>query len=1015
MAVFTAKSQTAIAPVAGDGTSGNPYQIATLDNLYWLSQSDTAWDKNYIQTANINAAETHNWNISGTDTLGFSPIGNNTIKFTGTYNGKEHIIDSLFINRPNSNNVGLFGYANYSEIDSVGVLNVNLTGKGFSGALIGYSYHSNVNTCYSTGNVVGGEAYGGIGYSGGLIGRIELSTIYNCYSSVDIYSDFDYIGGFSGFNYQSTIYNCYSTGNVIGGNYVGGFIGTNSGNNAIIYTSYSTGDVGGAYIAGFCALNKYDAVIHDCYCNGEVTSIASDYSGGFVAMQSQDSPSIYNCYSTSVVHSALGFIGNLSDGTVSNSFWDTEVSGQASSAGGTGKTTAEMQTLTTYTDSTWDFVGETANGTNDYWDMNACLSAYPTLSWQVFETPIGSGTTVDPYQIATLADLRWLSENSCVWDKHFIQTADINAAETHNWNISGSDTLGFSPIGNITIRFTGTYNGQGHIIDSLFIDRPSSDNLALIGMMNSSIVENVGLINVNITGNNNIAGIVGENWFSALISNCFCTGNINGNMCVGGIAGINYLGTISNSYSSVNINGFKYVGGVTGRNFTNANVNNCYSVGLVVGTSYVGGLIGGNTTSTTTNSFWDTETSGQATSAGGTGLTTAEMQTLTTYTDSTWDFVGETANGTNDYWDMSVCLNGGYPYLSWQTNLSFTTPAGSGTTAEPYQIATLADLRWLSENSCVWDKNFIQTADINATETHNWNISGSDTLGFSPIGNLTSEFAGTYNGQGHIIDSLFINRPTESFIGLFGYIEYTEIDSLGMTNANILGFGRVGMLVGLGNNYSTINACYTSGNVESDYNYVGGIIGRSLATIVKNSYSSGNVIGNNYAGGITCETAANSTIENCYSNCEVNANLTNVGGLIGELNTGTITNSFYNTDSTATSAGGTGLTTAEMQQMCVYADSTWDFMLETVNGTNDIWGLNANENGGYPFLSWQAYAHTESCCGYVDLENPVLSTQNTTIYLDATGNATLIADSVIISASDNCTISDTTLSQELFT
>jgi hypothetical protein len=90
-------------------------------------------------------------------------------------------------------------------------------------------------------------------------------------------------------------------------------------------------------------------------------------------------------------------------------------------------------------------------------------------------------------------------------------------------------------------------------------------------------------------------------------------------------------------------------------------------------------------------------------------------------------------------------------------------------------------------------------------------------------------------------------------------------------------------------------------------------------------------------------------------------------------------------------------------------------MIETVNGTNDIWGLNANENGGYPFLSWQGYTHTESCCGYVDLENPVLSTQNTSIYLDATGNATLIADSVIISASDNCTISDTTLSQELFT
>ena len=64
------------------------------------------------------------------------------------------------------------------------------------------------------------------------------------------------------------------------------------------------------------------------------------------------------------------------------------------------------------------------------------------------------------------------------------------------------------------------------------------------------------------------------------------------------------------------------------------------------------------------NSFWDIETSGQTISSGGTGLTTAEMQTESTFTDAGWDFVGETANGTEDIWWI---LEGqDYPRLWWE-------------------------------------------------------------------------------------------------------------------------------------------------------------------------------------------------------------------------------------------------------------------------------------------------------------------------------------------------------------
>jgi hypothetical protein len=68
-------------------------------------------------------------------------------------------------------------------------------------------------------------------------------------------------------------------------------------------------------------------------------------------------------------------------GTVTGCFWDTQTSGQATSAGGTGKTTAELQTAATFLDAGWDFAGETANGMEDIWWILEGQD-YPRLRWQ---------------------------------------------------------------------------------------------------------------------------------------------------------------------------------------------------------------------------------------------------------------------------------------------------------------------------------------------------------------------------------------------------------------------------------------------------------------------------------------------------------------------------------------------------------------------------------------------------------------------------------------------------------
>jgi hypothetical protein len=74
--------------------------------------------------------------------------------------------------------------------------------------------------------------------------------------------------------------------------------------------------------------------------------------------------------------------------------------------------------------------------------------------------------------------------------------------------------------------------------------------------------------------------------------------------------------------------------------------------------------VGDNWNDSITLSFWDREASGQTTSDGGTGKTTAEMQTAKTFLDAGWDFVDETANGTEDIWWI---LEGqDYPRLWWE-------------------------------------------------------------------------------------------------------------------------------------------------------------------------------------------------------------------------------------------------------------------------------------------------------------------------------------------------------------
>lgn len=323
----------------------------------------------------------------------------------------------------------------------------------------------------------------------------------------------------------------------------------------------------------------------------------------------------------------------------------------------------------------------------------------------------GDGTPEDAYQIASVTDLVYLSQHSSDWNKNFLQTANIDFGSDEtavDWDGDGTadldsaDQLGFSPIGNTTDpRFTGSYDGANHTISNLFINRPSQDYIALFGATSNATIANVGLLNVDFTGDYQVGSLVGfcGRWSASTVNNCYSTGNITGTNGTGGLVAYTQNGTqINNCYTTVNVNGGSAVGGLVGYHMGTSSITNCYSAGAVSGTSSTGGFIGYNgaihndNSTVVTNSYWDKETSGQTASEGGTGLTTAQMKSASNFTN--WDFTAETGDWQieNDYYIS-------YPYLQ-----AFTYDApGTSPGVNPIPGLATAPATWTGATDSDWN------------------------------------------------------------------------------------------------------------------------------------------------------------------------------------------------------------------------------------------------------------------------------------------------------------------------
>ncbi len=374
-----------VAPL-GTGTNEDPYQIETLNNLLWLSTNPDVWDDNayFIQTSDIIATDTENWNYGSIDIppfdvyQGFSPIGTYDQNFTGHYDGQGYSVTDLYIFREQYH-IGLFGNISGSIVENLVIENSVIDGLGHEGGLVGTCDTSEISNCIMI-NIEINQNFDDMLLNihsptdiGGMIGDSNLSTVTNCQVSCTL-KGYHNIGGIIGYNHQTPVSNSFSSGNIIGEDNIGGLIGFNQFMCPVTYC-YSSCNVTGVIEVGGLIGDNTSSEVKNSYALGDVEG--DNYVGGLVGDLSNSS--VKYCYSTGNVIGTTGvggLVGFNYQSTAESSFWDMGTSNQANSVLGTGKTTAEMQLISTYTDAGWDFVGESANGTGDIWDID---SGYPII------------------------------------------------------------------------------------------------------------------------------------------------------------------------------------------------------------------------------------------------------------------------------------------------------------------------------------------------------------------------------------------------------------------------------------------------------------------------------------------------------------------------------------------------------------------------------------------------------------------------------------------------------------
>ena len=460
---------TAATAPSGAGTTSNPYLISKYGELRWITEDTNRWGLVYKQTANIEAGHSRNLD-SG---KGFTPIGTSSNKFTGSYDGQGFYIEGLYINRPTSVEVAMFGFVNNATIKNVRLYGPEITGDTRVGAIAGQVQGDNTSaTNFNSNHVRGGKVTGNTTV-GGVIGRLAQNMIveYLSYTGSVTGNLDDGSGSFSGSGEAKK---------------TGGLIGKSQGGSKL-RKSYFEGSVNGQEDVGGL-VGESGAEISESYSKGSVFAYVK-YAGGIVGNSKSGATRAKNFTSTTVSATTGSLIGPIA-GTHAGSFngyanfWDSSVANYTISGGNNidfGKTRQQLKSPSTYSDtSVWDFVNLwmfsgnvnegfpfiKGNNEMDLVDFTFIQSQLNTLGYNVFNSSsIGSLTFSTPLYSGTgTQSLQASDVLVSIYDPD--GTVSLTSSNPLNFQVSSDNKsfmFGCSPVGipsgNEELRIGPAYSG----------------------------------------------------------------------------------------------------------------------------------------------------------------------------------------------------------------------------------------------------------------------------------------------------------------------------------------------------------------------------------------------------------------------------------------------------------------------------------------------------------------------------------------------------------------------------
>ena len=653
------------------------YEIHNQGQLRWFADQ-----VNNHNQPNINALLTANITMDGTE---WTPIGTDTIPFTGTFDGDGHTISKLTCTDTNKDHVGLVGYAIDAAIQNVTVQGATLNGRDYIGSVCGYLLGGTITNCHAVETVIGKtgrEAQSK--YRGGIVGYIMGNTnVTGCTNSGTV-SGYNFLGGIVGQAQQATVQRCFNSGAVTGNSSpIGGIVGLAN-----------------------------NATVQDCGNNGTVTRADSSGDCGGIA-GSTNTSSIQNCYNAYRTIAYPICASPSSDTTFLNCYYladnpGTDPSAKTEAQFNSGEVAYLLQNGER-TDTTTTVWGQTLTGGSQQafpvlngdkvYQTTPCTAGYSNTAQQTLDhnyTEDGVCSRCGEWQEAKQAadgyyeihnqgQLRWFADQvnnngRTNINARLMNDITINSKVLDDKGELISDTSNlksWTPIGRNGNSFKGEFDGSGHTIRGLYFNDTNKGDVGLFGFVGAGgTVKNVTLADSYVSGSWYVGGICGQNYGGTVegcrntgrvygtrqfvggvcghnegtlqkscntgivygyqnvggvcgynkgtLQECYNTDTVEGTMCVGGVCGLNGNGhTLEKSYNTGTVTGTENVGGVCGQN-AESTLQECYNIGTVSGTTKVGGVCGLNYSGTVRNCYYlDTSA---ATADSGTSKTAAEFK-----------------------------------------------------------------------------------------------------------------------------------------------------------------------------------------------------------------------------------------------------------------------------------------------------------------------------------------------------------------------------------------------------